>query len=100
MSSKKDRPAVVQRTFRIKFCLGWLRTSSRFVRTCLQFKSSVAVACEKASADGKRMMGVMPLMAGPGKPITVTIRGPDAVGAMKTLADKIRELDTAYAEPS
>jgi len=90
----------VRREFRINFYLGWLRTWSRFVKTCRRFRSSIEVSCNGEMIDGKELMQgltVLGSVSEPGKPITVTICGPDAEDAMKAVEKTIESLNTDFA---
>ncbi|MBI4394730.1 MAG: HPr family phosphocarrier protein [Candidatus Omnitrophica bacterium] len=58
------------------------RPAALFVRTTNRFRSDVTVQKGKHKVNGKSIMGVMMLAAGPGSRITIRIVGPDAVRAM------------------
>ncbi len=87
---------IVEKKFMIKSKLGLhARPAALFVRTANRFKSEVTVQKGKHKVNGKSIMGVMMLAAGPGSHITVTIVGADAQNAM----DEISKLfDTNFGE--
>ena len=74
---------VVEKKFVIKSKLGLhARPAALFVRTANKFKSEITVQKGKQKINGKSIMGVMMLAAGPGSHITIRIVGPDAESAM------------------
>ena len=61
------------------------RPASRFVRTANQFECEVFVEKDGERVNGKSIMGLMMLAAGPGCKITVIATGPDASRAVHEL---------------
>ena len=69
--------------FVIKSQLGLhARPAAILVRTANRFRSDITIQKGKQKVNGKSIMGVMMLAAGPGTRITVHISGPDAQKAM------------------
>ncbi|HOY60066.1 MAG TPA: HPr family phosphocarrier protein [Verrucomicrobiota bacterium] len=62
------------------------RPASMFVRLANQFKCEVAVEKDGEIVNGKSIMGLMMLAAGPGSRIRVRAKGADAPQAMEALA--------------
>jgi len=74
---------VVEKKFVIQNKLGLhARPAALFVRTANRFQSEITIQKGKQKVNGKSIMGVMMLAAGPGSHITVYISGPDAQHAM------------------
>lgn len=61
------------------------RPAALLVRTANRFKSEVSIQKGKHKVNGKSIMGVMMLAAGPGSRITIRVSGPDAANAMKEI---------------
>lgn len=61
------------------------RPAALLVRTANRFKSEVSIQKGKHKVNGKSIMGVMMLAAGPGSKITIRVTGPDAANAMKEI---------------
>lgn len=77
---------VIEKKFTIGSKLGLhARPAALFVRTANRFRSEITVQKGKHKVNGKSIMGVMMLAAGPGSHITVRISGPDAEEAMEEL---------------
>ena len=73
----------VEKKFVIQSKLGLhARPAALFVRTTNRFQSDVTIQKGKHKVNGKSIMGVMMLAAGPGSHITICIVGPDAERAM------------------
>ncbi len=62
------------------------RPASMFVRLASQFKCSVLVEKDGETVNGKSIMGLMMLAAGPGSKIRVKADGADAPQATEALA--------------
>ena len=74
---------IVEKKFVIQNKLGLhARPAALFVRTANRFQSEITIQKGKQKVNGKSIMGVMMLAAGPGSHITVHIIGPDAQHAM------------------
>lgn len=71
------------------------RPAALFVRTANRFQSEITLQKGKHKVNGKSIMGVMMLAAGPGSHLVVRIVGPDAERAMeeieKLLSDNFGE---------
>ena len=65
------------------------RPASLFVKTTSRFKSSVKIIKEGHEIDGKSIMGLLMLAAGPGTALKILADGPDE-------ADLIRSLDDLF----
>ena len=61
------------------------RPASMFVKMATRFKSEILVVKEGEEINGKSIMGLMMLAAGPGTTLTVTAVGSDAVKAVNEL---------------
>ena len=59
------------------------RPAALFVRTANRFQCDIFVQKGKQKVNGKSIMGVMMLAAGPGSRVTITARGADAAQAME-----------------
>lgn len=66
------------------------RPAALFVQTANQFKSEILVQKGKNTVNGKSIMGVMTLAAGRGSQIKIKATGVDAVKAVATLSQLIR----------
>ena len=60
-----------------------------FVKMATRFKSEILVVKEGEEINGKSIMGLMMLAAGPGTTLTVTAVGSDAVEAINELAQLV-----------
>lgn len=65
------------------------RPASMFVRVANQFKCSVFVEKDGETVNGKSIMGLMMLAAGPGSKIRVRADGTDAPQATEALASLV-----------
>ena len=70
------------------------RPAALFVRTANRFQSEITLQKGKQKVNGKSIMGVMMLAAGPGSHITVRVTGPDAERAMAEI-EKLLDHDLA-----
>ena len=74
---------LIEKKFVIRSKLGLhARPAALFVKTANQFQSEIIVQKGKQKVNGKSIMGIMMLAAGPGSHITIRISGPDAARAM------------------
>ena len=86
----------VEKKFVIRNKLGLhARPAALFVRTANRFQSEITIQKGKHKVNGKSIMGVMMLAAGPGSHITIRIVGSDAQHAM-TEIEKL--LDSNFGE--
>ena len=93
-----ESETVVEKKFIIKSRLGLhARPAALFVRTANRFKSEISVQKGKHKVNGKSIMGVMMLAAGPGSHITIRIVGPDAQMAMDEMS---KLLESNFGEPT
>jgi len=63
------------------------RPASLFVKTTSRFTSAVKIIKDGQEIDGKSIMGLLMLAAGPGTPLTITADGPDEADVLKALDD-------------
>lgn len=66
------------------------RPAALFVQAAKGFQSSVKVKKDAKQVDGKSLLSLMTLGAGPGSQVEVTVEGPDeaeAAKAIQALAD-------------
>ena len=84
---EEQKPAtVIEKKFVIHNKLGLhARPASLFVSTANRFHSEISVQKGKQKVNGKSIMGVMMLAAGPGSRITIRVVGSDAARAMAEL---------------
>lgn len=62
------------------------RAAARFVTLASQFDSRIELARGRQRVNGKSIMGVMMLAAGPGVQLEITAEGADAEQAVQSLA--------------
>lgn len=87
---------VIEKKFVVKSKLGMhARPAALLVRTANKFKSEVTIQKGKHKVNGKSIMGVMMLAAGPGSHITVRVAGEDAQEAMDEI---VKLFDTNFGE--
>jgi phosphocarrier protein len=78
--------ASIEKKFVIQSKLGLhARPAALFVQTANRFRSDITLHKGKQKANGKSIMGVMMLAAGPGSRVTIRVSGSDAVRAMAEL---------------
>lgn len=87
---------VLEKKFVVQSKLGLhARPAAMFVKTANRFQSDIIIQKGKQKVNGKSIMGVMMLAAGPGSHIIVRISGADAQKAMaeieKLLTDNFGE---------
>ena len=81
-----DSPTHVERELQVINKLGiHARPASKFVRLANQFTCEVLVEKDGETVNGKSIMGLMMLAAGPGSRIRVQAAGHDAVAAVAEL---------------
>ena len=66
------------------------RPAAMFVKMATRFKSEILVVKEGEEINGKSIMGLMMLAAGPGTTLTVTAVGSDAAEAIDELAQLVK----------
>lgn len=62
------------------------RAAAQFVKAASQYAADVHVALDGIQVNGKSIMGLMMLAAGPGSRIELRVEGPDEAEAAETLA--------------
>jgi phosphocarrier protein HPr len=88
-SAKKGKQH--QREFEVINKLGiHARPAALFVKTANRFQCECFVEKDGETINGKSIMGLMMLAAGPGSKITVTCEGPDANEALDELEALIK----------
>ena len=81
-----DSEQVIEKKFTVQSKLGLhARPAAVLVRTANKYKSEITIQKGKQKVNGKSIMGVMMLAAGPGSHITIRISGPDAEKAMQDI---------------
>jgi phosphocarrier protein len=79
---------VIEKTYTINNRLGLhARPASLFVKTTSKFQSQVKILKDGQEIDGKSIMGLLMLAAGPGTILKVTAEGPDEILVVKSLDD-------------
>jgi phosphotransferase system HPr (HPr) family protein len=73
------------------------RPASLFVQLAKQFASRITVKKGRKIVDGKSIMGLLTLAAGPGARISIITDGSDAHEALRQLSELVT---TPLAEPS
>lgn len=63
------------------------RPASAFVKTTSQFQSDVKIRKDEHEVDGKSIMGLLMLAAGPGTVLKITVDGVDEIHAVKAIDD-------------
>lgn len=66
------------------------RPAALFVQMANRFQSEIEVRKGRTRANGKSIMGIMTLAAGPGSEIHIQAAGPDAQKAVSELTKLIR----------
>ncbi|SVA94752.1 uncharacterized protein METZ01_LOCUS147606 [marine metagenome] len=86
MSTRKNNKATASREMVVQNQLGLhARPASMFVKKATRFKSEILVEKDGEEVNGKSIMGLMMLAAGPGTTLTVTAEGSDAAEALNEL---------------
>ena len=80
------RDKVATREMRLVNRLGMhARPASLFVQTASKFNSEISVANGKQTIDGKSILGLLMMAAGPGTALKISARGQDATEALDAL---------------
>jgi phosphocarrier protein HPr len=93
MSAKKlpDEDSTVRKEFFVSNKLGiHARPAALFVKTANRFQCDVFVEKDGEKVNGKSIMGLMMLAAGPGSKLTVHADGPDASKALAEIEALIK----------
>ncbi len=88
MSAKKllDATGIMTKDFMVSNKLGiHARPAAMFVRTANRFSCEIFVEKDGEKVNGKSIMGLMMLAAGPGSKLTVHAQGQDASAALAEL---------------
>lgn len=79
---------MVQKEFTINNKLGLhARPASLFVKTTCRFQSNIKIQKDEHTVDGKSIMGLLMLAAGPGTSLKITAEGPDENELITALDD-------------
>jgi phosphocarrier protein HPr len=79
---------MIEKVYTINNKLGLhARPASLFVKTTGRFQSAVKVKKGDNEIDGKSIMGLLMLAAGPGTPLTIRAEGQDEEGVIQALDD-------------
>jgi phosphotransferase system HPr (HPr) family protein len=79
---------MIQKEYTINNKLGLhARPASLFVKTTCRFQSSVKITRDEHVIDGKSIMGLLMLAAGPGTNLSIAVDGPDEQEAIAALDD-------------
>ena len=90
MSTRENTNTTVSREMVVQNQLGLhARPASMFVKMATRFESEILVVKEGEEINGKSIMGLMMLAAGPGTTLTVTAVGSDAAEAINELAQLV-----------
>ena len=90
MNSRKKNESSVSRKVVVQNQLGLhARPASMFVKKATRFESEIFVEKDGEEVNGKSIMGLMMLAAGPGTTLTVTAEGSDATKAVDELEELI-----------
>jgi phosphocarrier protein HPr len=93
MSAKQlpDETAAMIKEFRVLNKLGiHARPAALFVKTANRFSCDIFVEKDGEKVNGKSIMGLMMLAAGPGSKLTVIADGPDASKAIDEIEGLIK----------
>ena len=70
-----------------------LRVASQFAKLATTFECDVSVESETTTADGKSVLEMMLLKAGPGCKLTLRAKGQDAEEALRVLTSYVTDPD-------
>jgi phosphocarrier protein HPr len=91
MSAKSDDSPTMTRDFQVSNKLGiHARPAALFVKTANRFTCDIFVEKDGEKVNGKSIMGLMMLAAGPGSRLTVHALGQDASQALAELETLIK----------
>lgn len=65
------------------------RPAAMFVKLANRFVADIWVEKDEEQVNGKSIMGLMMLAAGPGSVVLITVEGDDAEAAMKAIAELV-----------
>ncbi len=72
------------------------RAATRLVECANRFRSQVLLEHDSRRVDGKSIMGLLTLAAGPGMEVGIETRGEDAQQALQALSELI---ESGFGEP-
>ena len=79
---------MLEKTYIVNNRLGLhARPASLFVKTTARYQSTVKIIRDGTEIDGKSIMGLLMLAAGPGTNLKVVVDGPDEAEVLKSLDD-------------
>lgn len=79
---------MIEKTYVVSNRLGLhARPASLFVKTTSRFQSSIKVIKGEHEVDGKSIMGILMLAAGPGVDLKIVVDGPDEASVIQSLDD-------------
>ena len=79
---------IIRRRAEVGHALGLhLRPASRFAEVAQRFDAEVRVRCDGSTVDGKSVIALLCLAAGPGSVLELEARGHDADRAVAALVD-------------
>ncbi len=82
--------AIAQRTVSVVHRQGLhARPAALFVQTAKRFPCTVTVKKGRKIVDGKSIMGLLTLAAGPGSRISIIVNGPDAPAVLEQLVELV-----------
>src|SRR5204862_930967 len=93
MSAKKilDPIAMMTKDFLVSNKLGiHARPAALFVKTANRFTCDIFVEKDGEKVNGKSIMGLMMLAAGPGSKLKIQANGPDAIQALTEIESLIK----------
>jgi len=95
-SKQRSTEEELEESFTIRNKLGLhARPAALFVQTANKFESDILIIKGKQKVNGKSIMGIMTLAAGPGTQITIRAIGHDASEALRELG---KLLETNFGE--
>ncbi len=81
-----DSKPTCEKKFTVKNKLGLhARPAATFVQMANKFQSDIFIRKGRQKVNGKSIMGLMTLAAGPGSQVVVTVEGPDAQKAIDSI---------------
>ena len=79
---------MIEKNFTVNNRLGLhARPASLFVKTTSRYQSQIKVNKDGQEIDGKSIMGILMLAAGPGTILKISADGPDEADVLKALDD-------------
>ena len=72
------------------------RAATRLVECANRFESEIWLRKDQRRVDGKSLLGLLTLAAGPGMDVVIETRGQDEKAALRALADLI---ESGFGEP-